>query len=192
MLPNLYNFRYQIPFHQFDVLGKEHWVAPTGWLMESFRALGRYKVVTQLPAYEDATTDFLRQMLLYDVFPGGYARHTNDPPVGMRADYRVLIPWLRLLHRLRWQPLTEATAAEKDIRVERYGEAPGPIAFVLYSPYVGRKAHITVAAERLEIPPDAWCGDPLDGEPLNWHREGDLLVVEAAVQAGGVRLVIVG
>jgi len=192
ILPNLYNFRYPIPFHQFDVLGKEHWVAPAGWLMQSFRALGEHKVVTQLPAYEDATTDFLRQMLLYDVFPGGYARHTGDPPIGMRADYRTLIPWLRVLHRLGWEPVTEVTATQKDIRIERYGKAPGPVALVLYSPYVGRKAHVTLDAARIGVPPDAWCVDPLDEEPLSWQRDGELLTVEAAVRAGNVRLVVVG
>ncbi|HUS81071.1 MAG TPA: hypothetical protein VM283_07365, partial [Armatimonadota bacterium] len=190
MLPNIYNFRAPMPLHQFDVLGKEHWVAPSGWLMESLRALGRHKVVTQLPAYEDRSGEFLRQMLLYDVFPGGYARRETDPPNNMRETYREVIPWLRILARLRWQPLTHARADEADVRIERYGEKPGPIALVLYSPYVGRKAHLTVDAAALNLD-DVWPADPLDGEPLSWQRDGDMLRIEAAVRAGDVRLIII-
>ncbi|MCD6362345.1 MAG: hypothetical protein J7M38_15920 [Armatimonadetes bacterium] len=191
ILPNIYSFRYPMPLHQFDVLGKEHWVAPSGWLMESLRALGRHKVVTQLPAYEDRSREFLRQMLLYDVFPGGYSRRETDPPNTMRDSYREVIPWLRILARLRWQPLTHAVADEADLRIERYGGKPGPIALVLYSPYVGRKAHLTVDAKALDLD-DVWPSDPLDDEPLWWKREGDTLRIEAAVRAGDVRLIVIG
>lgn len=191
ILPNIYYLRAPMPLHQFDVLGKEHWAAPAGWLMESLRALGRHKVVTQLPAYEDRPREFLRQMLLYDVFPGGYARYETDPPNNMRAAYREIIPWLRILARLRWQPLTGARADEADVRIERYGERPGPIALVLLSPYAGRKAHVNVDAAALGLQ-DAWPTDPLDGEPLWWQREGDRLRIEAAIQAGDVRLIVLG
>ncbi|MGC9319706.1 MAG: hypothetical protein ACP5KN_16865, partial [Armatimonadota bacterium] len=192
MLPNLYHFAAPYPFHQFDVLGKEHWVAPTGWMMQSFRALGRHKVVTQLPAYEDAETQFLRRMLLYDVFPGGYARRPDNPPAGMREDYRRLLPWLRLLHRLRWQPITGAAAEEADLHVERYGQPGGPLVLVVHSPYVGRRAHLRLDAATLRIAPGAWCADPLDDQPLSWERADGELRVEAAVRAGDVRMIAVG
>ncbi|MEA3401894.1 MAG: hypothetical protein U9R79_11710 [Armatimonadota bacterium] len=192
MLPNLYHFAAPYPFHQFDVLGKEHWVAPTGWMMQSFRALGRHKVVTQLPAYEDAETQFLRRMLLYDVFPGGYARRPDNAPVGMREDYRRLLPWLRLLHRLRWQPITGASAEEADLQIERYGQPGGPLVFVIHSPYVGRRAHLRLDARALRIDPGAWCADPLDDEPLSWERADGELRLEAAVSAGDVRMIAVG
>jgi len=192
ILPNLYNFAAPYPFHQFDVLGKENWVAPAGWMMQSFRALGRNKVVTQLPAYEDADRRFLRTMLLYDVFPGGYARNTGDPPVGMREDYRALLPILRLLHRLRWSPIAGVRADEADVLVERYGDAGELMLFVIHSPYMGRKVHLTVDAGALRIDPGAWCADPLDDEPLWWERDGTELRIEAAVQAGDVRTIAVG
>jgi len=192
ILPNLYGFVAPYPWHQFDVLGKEHWVAPAGWLMQSFRMLGRHKVVTQLPAYEDQPAIFLRKMLLYDVFPGGYARRTGDPPVGMREDYRALLPLLRVLHRLTWQPLTGVSAEAADTQVERYGERGGLQLLVVHSPFVGRKARLHLDAAGLGIAPGAWCSDPLDDRPLNWRREGDEMVVEAAVEAGDVRLIAIG
>jgi len=110
LLPNLYGQSVPLPWHRFVVMGKEHWIEPAGPLMQQYRTMGYRKVVTQLPAYEDRDERFLRNLMLLGVFPGGYARRSTDPPQGMRAAYRVVIPMLRQLHRLGWEPIPHATS----------------------------------------------------------------------------------
>jgi len=192
LLPNLYNQPVPFPWHRLTVMGKEHWIDPAGPLMQQCRAMGYRKVVTQLPAYEDRDDRFLRNLVLLGVFPGGYARRTTDPPQGMRSTYRVIIPLLRQLHRLEWAPITHAVPTASGVMIERYGRAPGPIAFAVQNPYDGDIARLAIDARRLALPPDACAADVIDGSPVEYSREGGKLNVAIGLEGNNTTLLVVG
>ena len=177
LLPNLYNQPVPFPWHRFTIMGKEHWIGASGPLMQQYRAMAYRKVVTQLPAYEDKDERFLRNLLLLGVFPGGYARRPTDPPLGMRASYRLIIPVLRQLHRLGWEPVTHALPVASGIRIERYGCAPGPIAFAVQNPFEADIVRFEVDPKALALPNNAFVVDAVDRVPVEYvRRDGELHV----------------
>ncbi|MEW6358015.1 MAG: hypothetical protein AB1696_16900 [Planctomycetota bacterium] len=189
LLPNLYGQQVPFPWHRFTVMGKEHWVGATGPLMQQYRAMACRKVVTQLPAYEDRDERFLRNLMLLDVFPGGYARRPTDPPLGMRAAYRVVIPLLRQLHRLGWAPVTHAKG---ETWIERYGSAPGPVCLAVHNPYDAGIVRIIIDAQRLGLPQDAVVVDAVDGEPVEFSRTENLLNAAIGMRGNWTTLLVVG
>jgi len=189
LLPNLYGQPVPFPWHRFTVMGKEHWVEAVGPLMQQYRCMAYRKVVTQLPSYEDRDERFLRNLMLLDVFPGGYARRSTDPPLGMRGSYRLVIPMLRQLHRLGWEPITHATGTAW---IERYGSAPGPIAFAVHNPYDAGIIRITIDAEQLSLPSDAFVVDVIDGTPVEFSRKGGKLDVAVGLKGNTTTLLVVG
>ncbi|NOY80947.1 MAG: hypothetical protein GXP31_08060 [Kiritimatiellaeota bacterium] len=192
LLPNLYNQPVPFPWHRFTVMGKEHWIGASGPLMQQFRAMAYRKVVTQLPAYEDKDERFLRNLLLLDVFPGGYARRSTDPPLGMRAAYRRIIPVLRQLHRLGWEPVTRALPTASGIRIERYGQAPGPVAFAVQNPYEADVVRLEVDAEALALPRDAFVVDILDSASVEYVRREGNLDVSAGLAGNSTTVLVAG
>ena len=192
LLPNLYNQPIPFPWHRFAVFGKENWLDPAGPLMQQCRAMADHKVVTQLPAYEDASPQFLRNLLLLDVLPGGYARHTDDPPQGMRATYRVIIPLLRLLDKLGWEPLTQARPTSVGLQLERYGSAPGPVAVAVRNPYAEGIAKFEVDAGALGLPPDAWVADVVTGAPVESRRDGATLQLALGLPSDDTTVLVLG
>ena len=192
LLPNLYSQPVPFPWHRFTVMGKEHWIGASGPLMQQYRAMAYRKVVTQLPAYEDKDERFLRNLMLLDVFPGGYARHSTDPPLGMRAAYRRIIPVLRQLHRLGWQPVTNALPTASGIRIERYGAAPGPIAFAVQNPFEAGTVRLEVDAESLALPGDAYVVDVVDRAPVEYARQGGKLRVSIGLEGNSTTVLVAG
>jgi len=192
LLPNLYGQRVPLPWHRLTVMGKEHWTDPAGPLMQQYRCMAHRKVVTQLPAYEDRDERFLRNLMLLGVFPGGYARRSTDPPQGMRASYRLVIPLLRQLHRLGWEPITHAAATASGIMAERYGRAPGPIAFAVQNPYDADIVRLQIDGERLALPVDAFPIDVIDAAAVEYSRKGDTLDVATGLEGDSTTLLVVG
>ncbi len=192
LLPNLYNQPVPFPWHRFTVMGKEHWIEPSGPLMQQFRTMAHRKVVTQLPTYEDKDEQFLRNLMLLDVFPGGYARRSTDPPSGMCAAYRIVIPLLRQLHRLGWEPVTRALPASSGIRIERYGSTPGPIAFVIQNPFEADIVRFEVDARSLALPDDAFVVDAVDGEPVEYARQRGELQVAIGLKGNSTTVLVAG
>ena len=191
LLPNLYNQPVPFPWHRFTIMGKEHWVGASGPLMQQYRAMAYRKVVTQLPAYEDKDERFLRNLMLLGVFPGGYARRSTDPPLGMRATYRLIIPVLRQLHRLGWEPITHVAAAS-GIRVERYGRAPGPIVFAVQNPFEADIVRFEIDAEVLAHPGDAFVVDAVDGAPVEVEHRGGELHVAIGLKGNNTTVLVAG
>ncbi|NOZ20722.1 MAG: hypothetical protein GXP25_06490, partial [Planctomycetes bacterium] len=189
LLPNLYGQRVPFPWHRFTVMGKEHWVGAVGPLMQQYRTMAYRKVVTQLPAYEDRDERFLRNLMLLDVFPGGYARHSTDPPLGMRESYRLVIPMLRQLHRLGWAPVTHAKGSAW---IERYGNAPGPICLAVHNPYDAGIVRIAVDAEALSLSTGAFVVDAIDGAPVEFSRKANRLDVAIGLKGNTTTLLVVG
>ncbi len=192
LLPNLYNQPVPFPWHRFTVMGKEHWIGASGPLMQQFRTMAYRKVVTQLPAYEDKDERFLRNLMLLDVFPGGYARRSTDPPLGMRASYRRIIPLLRQLHRLGWEPVTHARASASGIRIERYGSAPGPIAFAVQNPFEADIVRFEVDAQSLALPADAFVVDVVDRAPVEYGRRRGKLRVAIGLKGNSTTVLVAG
>ena len=192
LLPNLYGQPIPFPWHRFSVFGKEHWVAPTGGLMQQYRMMAYRKVVTQLPAYEDQTERFLRNLLLLDVFPGGYARRSTDPPQGMRESYRQLIPLFRLLDRLGWEPVTQAQPQTPGLQVERYGAAPGPLVLALHNPYAASVTRLTVDTAALGLTANVYPVAWFDDAPVEYVRDGSKLRVGVGLSADSTNLLIIG
>ena len=192
LLLNLYGQPVPFPWHRFTVLGKEHWVPPTGALMQQYRAMGFRKIVTQLPSYEDQDERFLRNMLLLDVFPGGYARRPTDPPVGMRESYRLVIPLLRCLDRLGWEPVTHARRRTLGLQIERYGSPPGPVVLAVHNPYGAGVVRLDIDAASLRLPHDAYAVAWLDDAPIEYVREGDHLSVGLGLPGDSTNLLVVG
>lgn len=191
LLPNLYNQRVPVPWHRLTVMGKEHWCDATGSLMQQYRTMGYRKVVTQLPAYEDRDERFLRNLLLLDVFPGGYARRATDPPLGMRDAYRVVIPLLRQLHRLGWEPVTHARAASTGAMIERYGSAPDPICFAVYNPYEAGIVRLEIDADALALSGGAYVVDVVDGADVEYVSEGSTLTASIGLAGDATTLLLV-
>ncbi len=192
LLPNLYTQPVPFPWHRFTVMGKEHWIAAGGPLMQQYRAMAYRKVVTQLPRYKDEDERFLRNLMLLDVFPGGYARRSTDPPRGMRAVYRRIIPLLRQLHRLGWEPVTHALPASCGIRIERYGSAPGPIAFAVQNPFEAGIVRFEADAESLGLPGDAFVVDVVDHAPVEYARQGRKLRVAIGLKGNSTTVLVAG
>ena len=192
LLPNLYSQVVPLPWHRLTVMGKEHWVEPTGPLMQQYRTMGYRKVVTQLPAYDDRDARFLRNLMLLDVFPGGYARRTTDPPQGMRESYRLVIPLLRQLHRLGWEPITHAVPTASGIVVERYGNAPGPVAFAVHNPYDADVVRLEIEADTLGLPANAFVADVVDEAPVEYSRTGGMLRAAVGLAGNSTTLLVVG
>ncbi len=192
IMPNLFEARLPYPYHRFTVLGKEYWIEPTGALMQLFRAVANRKVVTQLPAYEDVDERFLRNLLLLDVFPGGYARRSADPPTNMRAAYRRVVPLLRLLDRLGWEPVTQVVPAAPGLQVERYGAAPGPVAVCVHNSQSATRARVLADTRALALPADAWPVDVLDGGPLQYERRGDQLAITVPLPGDSTTVLVLG
>ena len=192
LLPNLYNQPTPFPWHRFTVMGKEHWTGAVGPLMQQYRCMAYRKVVTQLPAYEDKDERFLRNLMLLGVFPGGYARRSTDPPLGMRAAYRLVIPMLRQLHRLGWEPITHATSAASGIRVERYGSAPGPVVFAVHNPFEADIIRLELNADALGLPADASVIDVVDDAPVEYSRRGKRLDVAIGLRGNSTTLLAAG
>ena len=191
LLPNLYGQSVPLPWHRFVVMGKEHWIEPAGPLMQQYRTMGYRKVVTQLPAYEDRDGRFLRNLMLLGVFPGGYARRSTDPPQGMRAAYRVVIPLLRQLHRLGWEPIPHATSTSGAV-IERYGVSPGPIVFAVHDPYEADIVHVRVDAGALGLPPDALVVDVVDQRPVEYSYKDGAFDVDVGLEGNSTTLLLVG
>ena len=192
LLPNLYGQPVPFPWHRFTVFGKEHWTSPTGQLMQQYRSMAYRRIVTQLPAYEDRDERFLRNLLLLDVFPGGYARRSTDPPQGMRLSYRLVIPLLRLLDRLGWEPVTHARPLSPGLRMERYGSAPGPVALAVYNPYAAGIARMEIAAADLHLPINAYPVSWLDEAPVEYVRKGGRLTAALGLEGNSTDLLVVG
>ena len=192
LLPNLYNQPVPFPWHRFTVMGKEHWIGAGGPLMQQFRAMAYRKVVTQLPSYEDKDDRFLRNLMLLGVFPGGYARRATDPPLGMRAAYRQVIPVLRQLHRLGWEPVTQAVPTASGIRIERYGCSPGPIAFAVQNPFEADIVRFEADAKSLALPDDAFVIDGVDGVPVEYVRREKELHVAIGLKGNGTTVLVAG
>ena len=192
LLPNLYGQPVPFPWHRLTVMGKEHWIDAAGPLMQQYRCMGYRKVVTQLPAYEDKGERFLRNLMLLDVFPGGYARRSTDPPVGMRASYRLVIPMLRQLHRLGWEPIAHARPASPGIRIERYGSAAKPIALAVQNPYESDIVRIEIDAGALALPEDAFVVDVMDGAPVEYSRTDKTLNVAIGLKGDNTTVLVVG
>ena len=192
LLPNLYSQPVPFPWHRFTAMGKEHWIGASGPLMQQYRAMAYRKVVTQLPAYEDKDERFLRDLMLLGVFPGGYARRSTDPPLGMRATYRRIIPLLRQLHRLGWEPVTHALPTASGIRIERYGCAPGPVAFAVQNPFEGDIVCFEVDTESLALPGDAFVVDGVDGVPVEYVRRGGGLHVAIGLKGNSTTVLVAG
>ena len=192
LLPNLYGQPVPFPWHRFAVFGKEHWTAPAGRLMQQYRSMAYRKIVTQLPAYEDQDERFLRNLLLLDVFPGGYARRPTDPPQGMRQSYRLVIPLLRLLDRLGWEPVTHARTQTPGLRLERYGRSPGPIVLAAYNSYAAGIARLEITTADLELPDSAFPVAWLDEVPVEYASKDGVLTVALGQDANSTNLLVIG
>ncbi|MFQ6098332.1 MAG: hypothetical protein ACE5O2_11465, partial [Armatimonadota bacterium] len=195
ILVNAYGHNAPFPFHLFDVLGKEHWITPSGRLLSKYRAMAYRRPVTDLPSYEPVDRSFLRECLVYDVFPGGYGR-PNWHQEEMRPYYREVIPLLRLLDRLGWEPIPWAKATRREVFVERYGPSlsldASPLCFVVHNPFGPKVARIAIDARRLGIAENAWCRELLDDRPLSWSREGHALKLSLGIGVRDTALVAVG
>ncbi len=190
ILPNIQTFNHPNPWHVIPVLGNEDDKDVTDRLLPQLRMVGYHKVVTQLlyGTYDDA---FLKRHLLYAVFPGGIGAK-ESAPAGMRASYRKLVPCLRVLHRLGWQPVTQARSLQRNVRIERYGQAPGPVLLVVVN--LGERRVVEVQVPLAAVPggPQAWCRDPLAETPPRWRRQGRTLVLSVALASGETALLALG
>jgi hypothetical protein len=192
ILPNCYDLNAPFPWHQFDVIGKEMWVDPVGDMMANCRAMGMHKTVTQLPAYgADPEPAWFKRFLLYDVLPGGYANTGKETPAQLRAIYRRLIPPLRLLHALQWQPRTAVTCAETGVLVERYGQGPGPVAVVAVNNGPAGKVTLQVEGTVAGLPREAWCQDPMGESRFDWTWSADRLTVSTWLGEGDTALCVI-
>lgn len=191
ILPNCYDINAPFPWHQFDVIGKESWVEPVGDLMANCRTMGLHKTVTQLPYGTDPEPAWFKRMLLYDVIPGGYANTGTETPVQLRAIYRRLLPPLRLLHALQWQPRTAVTCPVASVLVERYGQGPGPVAVVAVNNGPGCKVTLQVDAAAAGVPRGAWCQDPMGESQFHWRWTGQRLAISTWLGEGDTALCVI-
>jgi hypothetical protein len=181
------------PWHSFDVIGKEWWVEAITPLMAAHRAVSYHKVVSMLGAGFNPGYWFIKQQLLLDIIPGGNALAAKPPEVHAIAEiYRRLTPLFRLLHRLGWQPITQAVALQENVYVERYGQSGGPIAFVIVNTREPRVVEVSIDAQALGITHEAWCSDPLDEIALSWRWERGRFVASAALANEGTVVLVVG
>ncbi len=192
VLPNIFTIAGPTSWQCMDILGKECWYDPTGGLMARLRQLGYHKVLTQLPTYEEQDYKFLKQLLLFDVVPGGYGGGPNEPPEKSRKNYARLMPVFRTLHELMWQPITMANCNTPGMLIERYGTAPGPVAFVVTN--VGDPEIANIKIDRKTIPGgfSAWCYDPLGETPLSWKWNSKHLTVNVSLESDQTAVFIVG
>ena len=191
ILVNAYGHGAPFPFHRFDVLGKEHWAAASGGLFQRYRAMAYQKVVTDLPSNEPIDAQYIEEFLVYDIFPGGYGRGDWGQEK-MRLDYRRVIPLLRLLHRLGWQPVTHATTPRREVKIERYGGPEGPVCLVVHNPWGGKLVEVAVDARALGLGPKAQCEELIRGDPIQWQHAGDELRLTVALGPRQTALVALG
>jgi hypothetical protein len=194
ILVNAYGHNAPFPFHQFDVLGKEHWISPSGRLFERYRAMAYHKPVTDLPSSEAADEAFLEECLVYNVFPGGYGRGEWGQQ-GMRPTYRRVVPLLRLLDRLGWQPVPWARSSAIEAKVERYGpvrETAALVCYAIYNPYAPQVIDLRISRRETGIPRRAWCVELLRDRPLSWEEDGDALTVSLGLGPRETALVAIG
>ncbi len=194
ILVNAYGHNAPFPFHQFDVLGKEHWMSPSGRLFERYRALAYHKPVTDLPSSEPADNEFLEECLVYDIFPGGYGRGEWGQEK-MRPTYRRVVPLLRLLDHLGWQPVPWARSSAAEAKVERYGpatDATGLVCYAIYNPYAPQVIELDIHKPEVGIPREAWCEELLRDRPLSWEEDGETLSVSLGLGPRETALVAIG
>jgi hypothetical protein len=190
ILVNAYDHSAPFPFHRFDILGKEHWASPVGRLFERYRCMAGGKVVTDLPSDTPVGDDFLRSCLLYCVFPGGYGRGDWGQEQ-MRAEYRRVVPLLRLESRLGWRPLTFASASAPEVLVERYGAPPGPVLYAVHNRFLAKAVTLELGRRGCG-PGELQCLELVDGRPLQWECEADVVRVRLGMGSGDTCLLAVG
>ncbi len=191
ILVNAYNHNAPCPFHEFDVVGKEHWMSPSGRLFERYRALAPNKVVTNLPSDEPVDDLLLDECLVLDVFPGGYGRGDWGQEQ-MREGYRRVVPLLRLLADLEWHPVPWTTASAPEVRVERYGRTGDQTCIVVHNPFAAQVVSLTVDTRRIGLPNRLWCRELLHERALAWKQAKPGLTVQVALGARETALIAIG
>jgi len=190
ILPNVQGLSFPMPWHCFHVIGSETDFDPTGVLLPRLRQAGYHKVISQL-LYRTYEYDFLKRHLLLNVFPGGIGAKESAPS-GMRESYRKLIPWMRVLHRLGWQPVTLATSESPDVWIERYGQTPGPVMLVVTNMGAGRSLGIDMPLADTPGGAQAWAWDPLTETPCTSRVQGEALSTKVALSSGQTALLAIG
>jgi len=189
-----------LPWHCIDYTGPEG-VEPGAKglfadVIYNQRTFMYHKPVSVLNIFPDY--NFLKGLLLTDCIPGN---HVNgdwisnipaDKKKPVRSYFRKLMPIFRLLHRLEWQPVTYAEG-DASPRVERYGNTPGPIAFVIVNESKSKRKVVThVDAEPLKLSPGAWCYDPLGETTPGWKHRGNMLEISVELLPLQTAVVVVG
>lgn len=105
---------------QLDIFGYEWNVAAAATYA---RTMGHHKPVCSLPVQPAHYLDpFVRDHLLYGVWPGGYADTVNPGYLALMREY---VPIVRRECAAGWEPITLAQADDPQVQVERFGGGRG-------------------------------------------------------------------
>ena len=103
-----------------DVFGYEWNINSTGTYA---RTLAQHKPVCTLPCAPDHYKEpFVREHLLYGIWPGGYYSTTNPDYVALMRRY---VPIIRRQSKAGWEPITLAVPTRPEVQVERFGSGNG-------------------------------------------------------------------
>ena len=211
----LARFAFLAPY--LDVLGIEvewighegKWNPPADEVMCFKRTLCHHKPyllllnTTFALAGADVMEKYFLRSLFYGVLPSMFSHNAaekvywSDPELYERDRhlFKRYMPLIIAIAEAGWEPVTHATTGDPHVYVERFGpDGDGNVYFTLLNDSdAGRHAHLSVAADELDITADdspAPVEDMVSSQPVSFARSDGSLSAELTMQPQQVRLFV--
>jgi len=126
------------------------------------RTMARHKPVCTLPCRSEHYQDsYVRDHLLYGIWPGGYYSTTGSDYIALMKTY---VPILKRLCAAGWEPITLARTADDQVQIERFGGFEGKELLFTLKNHSGEDKAVRVTIDPALLGGSFRATEPVSGE----------------------------